>query len=146
MEISAFPGHFSNFHAELRHLRYSVISPISQCADSCEHVHNSVLLKTLLLLNYFHTGNFCAAGVKSGTVANIFCHLLSAWKCYDQPTCVFNIFCFKWVLCINFYTVFTGELLCMFLTALHFLCEKSVFLVLVARLLLFRIYVSPDLN
>lgn len=67
-----------------------------------------------LLLNYFHMSNFCAARMKSGTVANILCHLLSFWEYYDQPTFVFNIFTFKRVLYSNFFTVFTGELLCMF--------------------------------
>jgi len=58
--------------------------------------------------------NFCAVGVKSGTVANILCHSLSFWEYYDQPTFVFNIFSFKRVLYSDFFTVFTGELLCMF--------------------------------
>ena len=35
---------FPTLTLNFSHLRYSVISPISQCADCCEHVHNCVLL------------------------------------------------------------------------------------------------------
>jgi hypothetical protein len=38
--LAIFPTLTLNFS----HLRYSVMSPIFQCGDSCEHVHNSVLL------------------------------------------------------------------------------------------------------
>jgi hypothetical protein len=34
---------FPTFTLNFSHLQYSVISPISQCGDSCVHVHNSVL-------------------------------------------------------------------------------------------------------
>jgi len=51
--------------------------------------------------------NFCAAEVKSGTVADILCHLLSSLDYYDQPTYIFNLFSFKQVLYLDLFTVFT---------------------------------------
>jgi len=86
---------FPTFNLNFSHLWYSVMSPISQCGDSCEHDHSTILLAdfaTYFLITSIRVTSV-QQGVKSGTVANILCHLLSSLDYYGQPT--FNLFSFK---------------------------------------------------
>lgn len=144
--LAIFPTLTLNFS----HLRYSVMSPISQCGDSCEHVHNSVLLTDFA--TYFLITSIWVTSVQRGwnqeqlpTSYVIYCHsgsivinphLYSTYSLLNVSSTVTSSQCLLESFCVCFF----------FLTALHFLCEKSVLLVLVARLLLFGIFMSPDLN
>lgn len=113
---------FPTLNLNFSHLRYSVMSPISQCGDSCEHDHSTILLTDFA--TYFLITSIRVTSVQRG------------WNQEQLPiSCV--IYCHPWIIMVSPHTYSTysllnksstltcsrcllEELLCVFLTALRF--------------------------